>query len=239
MKEAERRSLTPLQLREKAAEFALKTVDAQREQFKRCAALTAFCVFLSAHSLLLIAYCLLLVACVKAVRSTHRQPGQGLHVLPAPGPRPGAAHSVLPVWIRPPTARRMSRLPYSAVVLGARRTPLPLSCPRPTCCAPQPLDRPRPACRYGVWADWDAPYVTLDPAYEAAQLRVFGQMVLNGHIYRGRKPVHWSPSSRTALAEAELEYPEGHTSRSIYVAMPLTAAGGCGATVLACVELLC
>lgn len=76
-----------------------------------------------------------------------------------------------------------------------------------------------------MWADWDAPYVTLDPSYEAAQLRVFGQMVLNGHIYRGRKPVHWSPSSRTALAEAELEYPEGHTSRSIYVAMPLTATG--------------
>lgn len=76
-----------------------------------------------------------------------------------------------------------------------------------------------------MWADWDAPYVTLDPAYEAAQLRVFGRMVLNGHVYRGRKPVHWSPSSRTALAEAELEYPEGHTSRSIYVAMPLTAPG--------------
>ena len=42
-----------------------------------------------------------------------------------------------------------------------------------------------------MWADWSAPYVTLDPAYEAAQLHVFGQMVLNGHIYRGRKPVHW------------------------------------------------
>lgn len=42
---------------------------------------------------------------------------------------------------------------------------------------------------------------------------------------RGRKPVHWSPSSRTALAEAELEYPEGHTSRSIYVALPLEATG--------------
>lgn len=79
--------------------------------------------------------------------------------------------------------------------------------------------------RYGVWADWDEPYVTLNPKYEAAQLRVFGKMVLNGHIYRGRKPVHWSPSSRTALAEAELEYPEGHTSRSIYVAMPLATVG--------------
>lgn len=48
-------------------------------------------------------------------------------------------------------------------------------------------------------------------------------MLRNGHIYRGRKPVHWSPSSCTALAEAELEYPEGHTSPSVYVAMPLVA----------------
>ncbi|KAF8061391.1 ileS [Scenedesmus sp. PABB004] len=79
--------------------------------------------------------------------------------------------------------------------------------------------------RYGVWADWGSPYTTLQPEYEAAQLRVFGAMFLNGHIYRGKKPVHWSPSSRTALAEAELEYPEGHTSRSIYVAMPITSLG--------------
>lgn len=57
-------------------------------------------------------------------------------------------------------------------------------------------------CRFGVWADWDTPYLTLDPAYEAAQLRVFAKMVDRGHIYRGRKPVHWSPSSQTALAEA-------------------------------------
>merc|ERR1719217_1879599 len=71
--------------------------------------------------------------------------------------------------------------------------------------------------RYGVWGHWEKPYLTLQPEYEAAQLGVFGKMVLNGHIFRGRKPVHWSPSSRTALAEAELEYPEGHTSRSIYV----------------------
>lgn len=57
-------------------------------------------------------------------------------------------------------------------------------------------------CRFGVWADWETPYLTLDPAYEAAQLRVFAKMVAHGHIYRGRKPVHWSPSSQTALAEA-------------------------------------
>jgi len=78
--------------------------------------------------------------------------------------------------------------------------------------------------RYGVWGDWEDPYLTLLPEYEAKQLEVFGKMLLNGYIYRGRKPVHWSPSSGTALAEAELEYPEGHTSPSIYVAMPLTAA---------------
>jgi isoleucyl-tRNA synthetase len=71
--------------------------------------------------------------------------------------------------------------------------------------------------RYGVWGDWEDPYLTLQPQYEAAQIRVFGEMVRNGHIYRGKKPVHWSPSSQTALAEAELEYPENHISRSIYV----------------------
>ncbi len=72
--------------------------------------------------------------------------------------------------------------------------------------------------RWGVWADWENPYLTLQKAYEASQINVFGQMALKGYIYRGLKPVHWSPSSRTALAEAELEYPDGHTSTSIYVA---------------------
>jgi len=74
--------------------------------------------------------------------------------------------------------------------------------------------------RWGIWADWSEPYLTLQTNYEAAQIRVFGEMVLKGHIYRGLKPVHWSPSSRTALAEAELEYPDGHTSPSVYVAFP-------------------
>ncbi|KAM3357960.1 isoleucine-tRNA ligase, chloroplastic/mitochondrial [Capsicum galapagoense] len=70
--------------------------------------------------------------------------------------------------------------------------------------------------RYGVWADWDQHYLTLHPEYEAAQIEVFGQMAIKGFIYRGRKPVHWSPSSRTALAEAELEYNEEHVSKSMY-----------------------
>ncbi len=76
--------------------------------------------------------------------------------------------------------------------------------------------------RYGIWGDWENPYLTLTPEYEAAQIEVFGQMTLKGYIYRGLKPVHWSPSSQTALAEAELEYPEGHTSRSVYVAFKVT-----------------
>ena len=77
--------------------------------------------------------------------------------------------------------------------------------------------------RYGIWGDWEHPYLTLTPDYEAAQIGVFGQMVLKGYIYRGLKPVHWSPSSKTALAEAELEYPEGHTSRSIYAAFEVAS----------------
>ena len=77
--------------------------------------------------------------------------------------------------------------------------------------------------RYGVWGDWQHPYLTLTPDYEAAQIGVFGQMVLKGYIYRGLKSVHWSPSSRTALAEAELEYPDGHVSRSIYAAFQMVS----------------
>lgn len=77
--------------------------------------------------------------------------------------------------------------------------------------------------RYGVWGDWQNPYLTMLPEYEAAQIHVFGQMFLKGYIYRGLKPVYWSPSSQTALAEAELEYPDGHTSRSIYVAFPMVS----------------
>ena len=75
--------------------------------------------------------------------------------------------------------------------------------------------------RYGVWGDFENRYQTLDAEYEARQLEVFGKMFMEGHIYRGLKPVNWSPSSRTALAEAELEYPAGHKSRSIYVGMPI------------------
>ncbi len=87
--------------------------------------------------------------------------------------------------------------------------------------------------RYGVWGDWEHPYLTLTPEYEAAQLGVFGKMVENGHIYRGLRSVHWSPSSQTALAEAELEYPEDHISPSIYVAFPMVASSEAAKATLA------
>ncbi|WP_041933783.1 isoleucine--tRNA ligase [Gloeothece verrucosa] len=86
--------------------------------------------------------------------------------------------------------------------------------------------------RFGVWGDWEHPYLTLTPDYEAAQIGVFGEMALKGYIYRGLKPVHWSPSSQTALAEAELEYPEGHTSRSVYAVFPVTKASDTAQKVL-------
>ncbi|MBM7540502.1 isoleucine--tRNA ligase [Amphibacillus cookii] len=69
----------------------------------------------------------------------------------------------------------------------------------------------------GVRGDWENPYVTLDKAYEAAQIEVFGEMAKKGYIYKGLKPVYWSPSSESALAEAEIEY-QDKRSPSIYVA---------------------
>ena len=78
--------------------------------------------------------------------------------------------------------------------------------------------------RYGIFGDFEKPYLTLQPKFEAAQIRVFGEMFQKGFIFRGRKPVHWSPSSRTALAEAELEYPENHVSKSIYVGFEVVEA---------------
>ena len=74
--------------------------------------------------------------------------------------------------------------------------------------------------RWGCMGDWESPYLTMDPVYEADQVRVFYQMYQKGCIYRGFRPVYWSPSSGTALAEAELEYRD-HTSRAVYVLFPI------------------
>ncbi|NLJ79660.1 MAG: isoleucine--tRNA ligase [Firmicutes bacterium] len=70
--------------------------------------------------------------------------------------------------------------------------------------------------RLGVWGDWEHPYLTLDPAYEAEQIEVFGEMVEKGYVYKALKPVYWCSDCRTALAEAEIEY-NNHRSPSIFV----------------------
>ena len=72
--------------------------------------------------------------------------------------------------------------------------------------------------RLGVLGDWNNPYLTLDPRFEAKQLELFGEIYDNGYIFKGLKPVYWSPVTETALAEAEIEYHD-HTSPSIYVKM--------------------
>src|SRR5690625_5271315 len=73
----------------------------------------------------------------------------------------------------------------------------------------------------GVRGNWDDPYITLKNEYEAAQIKVFGEMAKKGYIYKGLKPVYWSPSSESALAEAEIEYKDKR-SPSIYVSFEVT-----------------
>ena len=72
--------------------------------------------------------------------------------------------------------------------------------------------------RLGILGEWDNPYLTLNPEYEAKQLEVFGELYENGYIFKGLKPIYWSPVTETALAEAEIEY-KNHVSPSIYVKM--------------------
>ncbi|WP_163536732.1 isoleucine--tRNA ligase [Gracilibacillus sp. YIM 98692] len=76
----------------------------------------------------------------------------------------------------------------------------------------------------GVRGDWENPYITLNKSYEAAQIKVFGDMAKKGYIYKGLKPVYWSPSSESALAEAEIEY-QDKRSPSIYVAFDVKDGG--------------
>ncbi|MEG0381578.1 MAG: class I tRNA ligase family protein, partial [Kurthia sp.] len=79
--------------------------------------------------------------------------------------------------------------------------------------------------RIGVRGDWENPYITLKPEFEAHQIGVFGKMAEKGFIYKGLKPVYWSPSSESALAEAEIEY-QDVTSPSIYVAFTVQDGKG-------------
>ncbi len=91
--------------------------------------------------------------------------------------------------------------------------------------------------RLGVVGDWDHPYITLQPEFEAKQIEVFGEMAKTGCIYKGLKPVYWCPSCETALAEAEIEYMEKH-SQSIYVKFPVKEDGGKLAAIAGSLENL-
>lgn len=75
---------------------------------------------------------------------------------------------------------------------------------------------------WAIMGDWDHAYKTMDKDFEMRQLGIFKEMVDRGLIYRMRKPVYWSPSSGTALAEAELEYDDRHESTAAFIAFPVT-----------------
>ncbi len=79
--------------------------------------------------------------------------------------------------------------------------------------------------RLGVRGDWENPYITLAPEFEAVQIKVFGEMAKKGYIYKGLKPVYWCGGCETALAEAEIEYSD-KVSPSIYVKFPVKEGKG-------------
>ena len=74
--------------------------------------------------------------------------------------------------------------------------------------------------RLGVFGEWENPYLTMAFYYEASTVEEFGKLYFNGDVYRGRKPVYWCASCKTALAEAEVEYGD-HSTPSIYVRFPM------------------
>src|SRR5690625_100482 len=106
---------------------------------------------------------------------------------------------------------------------GTKRDDLSISAFREKCdefAKEQVLKQKDQFMRLGILGEWDNPYLTLDNSYIADQLNVFAKMTKEGLIYRGLKPVHWSPSSESAFAEAEIEYKD-KVSKSIYVLFPL------------------
>ncbi|MDE6945834.1 MAG: isoleucine--tRNA ligase [Anaeroplasmataceae bacterium] len=78
--------------------------------------------------------------------------------------------------------------------------------------------------RLGVLGDFEHPYITLQPEFEKDQIMIFAKMAEKGLIYKGLKPVYWSPSSESALAEAEIEY-QDKEDFSIYFKLPMTSKG--------------
>ncbi|KAI7657157.1 isoleucyl-tRNA synthetase, partial [Hortaea werneckii] len=88
--------------------------------------------------------------------------------------------------------------------------------------ATETIERQRESFRsWGVMGEWERPYKTMDREFEIQQLGVFREMVRKGLVSRHHRPVYWSPSSRTALAEAELEYDDRHECTAAFVKMPL------------------
>ncbi|MGY3778840.1 isoleucine--tRNA ligase [Isobaculum melis] len=121
-------------------------------------------------------------------------------------------------------------LPIETVLTnkGIKRKDMPLAEYRKLCekYALEQVDKQREDFkRLGVAGEWDNPYITLQPEYEAEQIRVFGKMAEKGYIYKGLKPVYWSPSSESSLAEAEIEYKDVK-SASIYVAFNVVDGKG-------------
>ena len=74
--------------------------------------------------------------------------------------------------------------------------------------------------RMGVIGDWENPYLTMAPSFEAEEVKIFGAMYKNGYIYKGLKPVYWCPHDETALAEAEIEYQDDPVT-TVYVKFPM------------------
>ncbi len=113
-------------------------------------------------------------------------------------------------------------------VLGINRNEISVSKFRDTCrdFALQFVDKQTEGFkRLGVLADWENPYITLKPEFEARQIGVFGDMYKKGYIYKGLKPVYWCTDCETALAEAEIEYKDSKTT-SIYVKFSLKDGKG-------------
>src|SRR5207248_9311877 len=79
--------------------------------------------------------------------------------------------------------------------------------------------------RLGVFGDWESPYLTMDPKYEAEILRAFAVFVKEGLVYQAQKPVFWSTGAQTALAEAEVEHQERNDT-AVYVKFPIIGGAG-------------
>jgi len=118
--------------------------------------------------------------------------------------------------------------------LGERKNDLPLTAFREECraYALKFIEIQREEFRrLGVFGEWARPYLTIDPSYEADVLRFLASFFEAGDVFKGKRPVHWCPSCRTALAEAEIVYKD-KTSSSIYVKFPLVSDLGALAPVL-------